>query len=107
MIHAMKFYAASSSWRSAAQAGQDVADELIAIGDPEAARQLIEVHVLPVARRFLFADLLGPIRPQYAVILAYCGDLNAARGEMAALEAYDALPEQLLERRIAAHPDRT
>lgn len=97
-IHALKFYVASSSWRSALQVGQDVADELIEWGDAVGARMLMEQQVLPILREFGFSDLLVPVRSHYAVILAYCGDIAAARAEMNALDPYEVDTQQAAER---------
>jgi hypothetical protein len=37
-------------------------------------------------------DLLVPVRGQYAVVLAICGDVDSARNEMTALEKYRLSP---------------
>ncbi|MGH3947589.1 MAG: dsDNA nuclease domain-containing protein [Pseudonocardiaceae bacterium] len=87
-LHAMKFYSAATAWRSAVRAGQDAVDELVAIGDLQGARDICENHFLPVVTGYQLSDLLIPVRAQYAVILAWCGDIDAARDEMSKLEAY-------------------
>lgn len=110
-VHAMKFYVMAAAWRSAVRTGQDLADEFIDHGDPEGARQIIEAHLLPILRQLPATDLLVAVRAQYAVILAWCGDIEAARAEMTALDAYDVPTKQRLEmqgqraliERIATH----
>jgi hypothetical protein len=111
-LHALKFFSAASAWRSAARAGQEAADELVAIGDPHGARQLCETLVLPIVTTYELSDLLLPVRAQYAVILARCGEVDAAREEMSRLESYAAVTERaatelaaqrVLIERIAAH----
>ena len=97
-IHSMKLYAASGSWRSALQVGQDVADELIDLRDAAGARMVMEQHILPILRKFGFSDLVVPVRSQYAVILAYSGDVAAARAEMDALDPYELDEHQAAER---------
>ncbi len=87
-MHAMKFYNAASAWRSGVHAGQEVIDELVALGELAAARNLAESFLLPVVTRCELFDLLVKVRAQYAVVLAWCGEVDAARDEMRALEAY-------------------
>jgi hypothetical protein len=96
-LHAMKFYTAASAWRSAVRAGQDAVDELAAFGDLAGARDICENHLLPAVTLYQLSDLLVAVRSQYAVILAWCGDSNAAREEMAKLEAYKLTDEGTLE----------
>ncbi|MCJ7600523.1 MAG: dsDNA nuclease domain-containing protein [Desulfobulbaceae bacterium] len=88
VIHAAKFFAASGSYRSAMKAAQDVSDDFIAIGDAIGARQTMEEHVLPMLQYFQFSSSNMDVRGQYAVILAYCGEYDRARAEMAALVPY-------------------
>jgi hypothetical protein len=87
-LHALKFYTAASASRSAVRAGQDAAHELVGLGQPEDARDIIEHHLLPMVTQYQLSDLLVPVRAQYAVVLAWCGDVDAAREEMSRLEAY-------------------
>jgi hypothetical protein len=88
VIHAVKFYFASQSYKSAMKAAQDAANDFIAIGDAVSARQTMEDHVLPLMQHFQFSSHIMDVRGQYAVILAYCGEHNKARAEMATLEPY-------------------
>lgn len=109
-LHAMKFYSAAAAWRSAVHAGQDAVDELVALGDLQGGRDICEHHLLPVVTGYQLSDLLIPVRAQYAVILAWCGDIDAARDEMSRLGAYQIVGigaleltnQQLLIERIAA-----
>jgi hypothetical protein len=87
-IHAMKFYNAAGALRSAVRAGQDAADSLLEMNDLDGARQICEDFLLPTVTRYQLYDLLVPVRAQYAVILAWCGDFDSARAEMTRLEAY-------------------
>jgi len=87
-LHALKFYSAASAWRSAVRIGQDAADEMVALGELQVARDISENHLLPAVTGYQLSDLLVPVRAQYAVVLAWCGEIDAAREEMARLEAY-------------------
>jgi hypothetical protein len=93
-LHAMKFYVMSGASRSAVKAGQEAVDDFIAIyDDAEGARQLMENHLLPLIRASgLVANEIA-VRAQYAVVLSYCGEVQAAQTEMQRLKAYaSALP---------------
>ena len=94
-IHAAKFYHASGSYRSAMKTAQDITDDFIGVGDVEGARQTMEDHVLPLLHFMQFTSNVLDVRAQYAVVLAYCGEIARARREMAALEPYvaEAPPE--------------
>lgn len=87
-LHALKFYCAASAWRSAVRAGQEAVDGMVAIGNLEDARRICENQLLPIVTEYRLSDLLVPVRAQYAVILAWCGEIDAARHEMSRLEAY-------------------
>ena len=66
---------------------QDVVDQLLAIGHLPDARQFIE-GTLPVFSKGLALDLFVPVYSQYAVVLAYCGEIDHARQTMAELEPF-------------------
>jgi hypothetical protein len=87
-LHAMKLYTAGMAWRSAVRAGQDAIDGLVAIHDFDGARSIAEQFLLPAVTEYQLLDLLIPVRAQYAVVLAWCGDIDSARSEMARLESY-------------------
>lgn len=87
-IHAMKFYGLVDAVDSLVRVGQDAADDFVYVHEFEGAREVLEQHVLPTVLR---ANMLGrvvSVRSQYAVVLAYCGDVDAAEREMARLESY-------------------
>jgi hypothetical protein len=49
----------------------------------------MEKHVLPLLPAFGLTDLIVPIRSHYAIVLAWCGEVDAARQELKALsDAY-------------------
>jgi hypothetical protein len=87
-IWAMKLYDVSGAYTSLVNAGQDAADHFIAMGDAEGAREMLEQHVLPVVREFKMLDQAFRVRSQYAVVLAYCGQIIDAREELRRLAAY-------------------
>ncbi|WP_165367663.1 dsDNA nuclease domain-containing protein [Phytoactinopolyspora endophytica] len=87
-IHAMKLYSAASAWRSAVHSGQEAVDELVGLGDLVGARDISENDLAQIVTHYQLSDLIVPVRAQYAVVLAWCGDIDAARNEMAKLEAY-------------------
>ncbi|MEA5362798.1 dsDNA nuclease domain-containing protein [Amycolatopsis sp., V23-08] len=88
LVHAMKFYSAASAWRSAVRVGQDAIDEVLGLGDLQGARNISENFLLPLVAEYQLVDLLIPVRAQYAVLLAWCGEIDAAREEITKLEAY-------------------
>lgn len=88
-IQASKLYALAGAGRSAAIAAADTADDMLEfIGSPDGARESMEQHVLPLIAHYHLTDMLLPARAQYAVILAYCGDFNAADREVEQLSSY-------------------
>ena len=94
-IHAAKFYALANAGRSAATTGQESVDDFLQIyADPVGAREVMEKHVLPVLPAFGLTDLIVPIRSHYAIVLAWCGEVDAARQELKALSEYRGDREQ-------------
>lgn len=93
LIQAAKFYRIAWVPYSVVRVGQEIVDELIAIGDPEGARASMEQHVLPIVDDARLADLMVDVRAQYAVVLARAGAVEEARALMRTLEAYDVKPE--------------
>lgn len=89
-IHAIKFYAMVNALESVARVGQDLADEFIGRGDYIGARQVLETNVLPHVIRLKMTEYILPVRRQYAVVLAYCGDHDAADTEMDRMRPYEA-----------------
>lgn len=87
-IHAMKFYDLAGAIDSLVRVGQDAADDFVFQRDYEGAREFLEQHVLPpVLEHKLLGRIVG-VRSQYAVVLAYCGEVDAAEREMARLDPY-------------------
>ena len=95
-IWAMKFYGMVGAPRSALLAGQDAVDVILGdLGDPEEARKWMERTLLPAAAQAKLPDLTVPLRAQYAMVLAHCGDLSAAAAIFQKLEPYvDSLPAE-------------
>jgi hypothetical protein len=89
-IHALKFYDLARSPESQFRVGQDLVDEFVGRNDFVGARQLIETNLLPMLQQLKLASYIISVRSQYAVILAYCGDIARAEAEMARLTPYEA-----------------
>lgn len=89
-IHAMKFYQMANAPDSFLRLGQELVDEFIERNDFINARQIIETHLLPGVYRLKMLGRVIQIRSQYAVVLAYCGDFDAAEAEMNRLAPYEA-----------------
>lgn len=87
-IHAFKFYAMASAWVSAIRLGQDYVDECIARSDAQGARTFLENMLIPGVKDLKLIEYFIPIRSQYAVVLAYCGETSKALAEIKALEKY-------------------
>jgi SEC-C motif len=89
-IHAMKFYSMANALDSFVRVGQDLVDEFVARHDYIGAREVLERNVLPMVIELKMVSRMVPVRSQYAVVLAYCGDHEAAAAEMANLAPYGA-----------------
>lgn len=69
--------------------GQDVVNELIGIlGDPLEARRVIETLLLPILQEYRLLEYVVPVKAQYAVVLAYCGEIEPARRLIGELKAF-------------------
>ncbi|MDX2530836.1 P-loop NTPase family protein [Streptomyces europaeiscabiei] len=91
---AMKLYLFTAAWRSAIDLGQDVVESLMRADETRAALDLINRQLIPVAEDYnLPEDMIG-LRSQRAVVLAYLGDIAAARAELDSLGHYEVTPEQ-------------
>lgn len=89
-LHAHKFYLLAGAFRSAMRVGQDCADELLRLSNnPWEARNFIEQSLLPAVRQYKLLEYVIPVRSQYAVVVAYSGDVLFARKEINALLAFD------------------
>lgn len=89
-IFAMKFYELAQALESLIRVGQDIVDEFIGRCDYVGARQVFETNLLPTLQQLKLAAYVIPVRSQYAVTLAYCGDFEGAEAEMARLAPYEA-----------------
>jgi SEC-C motif len=89
-IHAMKFYSMANALDSYVRVGQDLVDELVGRHDYIGARDVFERNLLPTVIERKMVSRIVPARSQYAVVLAYCGDHDAAAAEIAKLEPYEA-----------------
>jgi phage gp36-like protein len=94
-LHAHKFYVVANAVQSAVRVGQDVVDEQLSLlHDADAARHFMEDALLPVIQAYKLFDYLVPVRAQYAVVLAYCGEMDKANAQMRSLAPFiDALPD--------------
>lgn len=88
-IHALKFYAMAHSLDSFIRVGQDLVDDFVQRHDYIGARDVIERNLMPTILRLKLVGRVIPIRSQYAVVLAYCGDFDAAEAEMGCLLPYE------------------
>ena len=88
-INAMKFYTMAQAFNSLFRVGQDLVDEFLGRHEYVGARELIETNILPNVLKLKMVAWIIPIRSQYAVVLAYCGDFDAADTEMSKLTPYE------------------
>jgi hypothetical protein len=88
-IQAMKFYEMAHAFDSHFRVGQSLVDEFVGRHDYIGARSIFETVLLPGINQVKLIARVIPIRSQYAVVLAYCGDFVAANAEMARLVAYE------------------
>lgn len=89
-IHAMKFYELAGAPQSYVRVGQDLVDEFVRRNDFIGAREVLEGTVLPTIQGMGLVSWVIPVRAQYAVVLAYCGEHDAASAEMDRLAPYEA-----------------
>lgn len=105
-IHAMKFYELAHAHDSLIRVGQNLVDEFVARNDFIGARQIIETNLLPIVLHLKMLEKIIPIRSQYAVVLAYCGDFEAAEAEMKRLEPYEAGLDQNIQQELRSQRKR-
>jgi hypothetical protein len=89
-IHAMKFYELAHAPQSVIRVGQDLVDDFCVHNDFEGARDVIEKTLLPTVQGLNLVSWVVPVRSQYAVVLAYSGQFDAADNEMRRLAPYEA-----------------
>jgi hypothetical protein len=88
-LHAMKFYQIAHVPMSLMKVGQDVVDELLGmLGDPWEARRVIETLLLPIVQEYRLVEYVVSVRAQFAVVLAYCGEIEPARRLIRELKAF-------------------
>jgi hypothetical protein len=105
-LHAVKFFEISGAVSSVVRVGQDAVDELLNLThDAQGARQFMENDLLPTIQRYRLFDYLIQVRSQYAVVLAYCGNIEKANKEISQLDAFvDTLQgDKLLEFKTQKH----
>jgi SEC-C motif len=97
-LHAMKFYQIAHMPLSLMKVGQDVVDECLSIlNDPPEARRVIETLLLPIVQEYRLVDYVVPVRGQYAVVLAYCGEIDDGRRLISDLKRFTVSEERSLE----------
>jgi hypothetical protein len=87
---AMRFYAMAHALDSFVKVGQDLVDEFMDRNDYAGARDILERNLLPNVMRNNMVSHVVQVRSHYAVVLAYCGEHDAADAEMAKLGSYEA-----------------
>jgi hypothetical protein len=87
-VHAAKFYGLANAIESFVKVNQDLVDEFVGRSDYIGARQIMEQHLLPAVIEHKVLGKMVGVRSQYAVVLGYCGEYDAADREFAQLEAY-------------------
>ena len=87
-IHAFKFYTMVSAWISAVRLGQDYVDEQLSRGDSEGAKSFLEQFLIPGIKDLKLLEHFIPVRAQYAVVLAYCGETSKAAAEIKSLRKF-------------------
>jgi hypothetical protein len=88
-LHAMKFYQIAQVPMALMKVGQDVVDECLSmLRDPWEARRVIEALLVPIVQKYRLVEYVVPVRAQYAVVLAYCGEIESARKLIRELKAF-------------------
>ena len=95
-IHAMKFYELANAFDSLVRVGLDLVDEFVWVNDFIGARQVLEQNLFPILQATGLASRVLETRALYAVVLAYCGDDEAAAEEVVRLLPFEEamVPEQ-------------
>ena len=87
-VHAAKFYGLAHAMDSLVKVSQDLVDEFVGRSDYVGARQVIEENLMPLVVEHKMLDKIVSVRSQYAVVLAYCGEYQAAEAELTRLAPY-------------------
>lgn len=85
-IHSCKFYAIADAISSAVRVGQDFVDESLSRNDIVSAREMFETMLLPLIRERKMLGRWVDVHSQYAVVLAYDGEVRQAQTLMNSLE---------------------
>jgi uncharacterized protein YecA (UPF0149 family) len=88
-IHAMKFYELAHAFDSLVRVGLDLVDEFVWVHNFNGAREVIERNLFPIMQGVGLASRALETRALYAVVLAYCGDHQAAAAEVARLRPFE------------------
>jgi hypothetical protein len=88
-IHAMKFYELAHAFDSLVRVGLDLVDEFVWVNDFIEARQVLERNLFPIIQGVGLASRVLETRALYAVVLAYCGDNQAAADEVERLRPFE------------------
>ena len=88
-IHAMKFYELSQSYQSFVRVGLDLVEELVRVNDFISAREAFERNIFPILQGAGLAGRVLEARALYAVVLAYCGEHDAAANEVERLLPFE------------------
>lgn len=86
----MKFYELAHAPQSVISVGQNLVDDFCVHNDFEGARDVIEKTLLPTVQALNLVSWVVPVRSQYAVVLAYAGQFDAADNEIRRLAPYEA-----------------
>lgn len=86
---AMLLHARAGAVHSAVKFGQDVVEDYLTRNDSAGARALMETYLLPALREYDFADLYIQLRAQYAAVLAFDGQGEAALAELARIAPFE------------------
>ena len=88
-IHAMKFYELAHAFDSLVRVGLDLVDEFVWVNDFIGAREVLERNLFPIMQGVGLVSRVLEARALYAVVLAYCGDHEAASEEVARLWPFE------------------
>jgi hypothetical protein len=100
----MKFYQIAQAPVSLMKVGQDVVEECLGrLNDPVEARRVLESLLLPILEQYQLVDYVVPVQAQYAVVLAYCGEIEAARKLMGEIRRFAVSEER--EREVSGQAE--
>jgi hypothetical protein len=88
-IWAFKLFALANAPLSAVNAGKDVVDALLSIGAVDDAKRFAEQTLIPGIAEYRLVEEVIPLRAQFAVVLAYAGEIDRARAELQQLAVFE------------------